>query len=204
MEAHSHTPWTIGIVIFFLIGLGGGAAVGITVGKTQKIPTKIIKQVADAGVNVGDYRVDPKKDSADNIKAMSNMSDYLKITSIAKMDDFLHNVGPYTVLLPSNDDIAKYNKSQFEDLKNNPNQTTSTKLLQTNIIPGVYTTAQLRLLASKNTPIKNLVGEEILPIVKDGKVTMQYVNTGRSVDLVTEDAITANGVIHVTNGLLVP
>lgn len=179
-------------------------AVGISIGKTQKVPTKVIKQMADAGVNVGDYRIDPKKDSADNIKAMTNMSDYLKIISIAKMDDFLHNVGPYTVLLPENDDIAKYNKPQFEDLKNNPNQNTSTKLLQTNIIPGVYTTAQLRTLSSKNMPIKNLAGEEILPVIKNGKVTMQYVNTGRSVDLVTEDAITANGVIHITNGLLVP
>lgn len=203
MEEHSHTPWVIAIIISLIIGIGAGSSVGLMIGRQQKVPTKVVKQSAADGVNVGDTRVVPTKDIADNLSAIPDASTFLGLFETAGLKDYLHNVGPYTVVVPTNSSFDLLDKSQFEQIKASKDTSQLKKLILNNVVAGTYTTADLRLMSALNQSIKSLAGESLTIKIDNNKV--ELIDGAGGVALLSPtDAISANGVIQISNHVLTP
>lgn len=186
-----------------MVGLGAGITVGVMIGRQQKTPTKIVKQSSADGVNIGDVRIEPAKDLADNLASLPDASTYLNLFETAGMKDYLHNVGPYTVLLPLNNVFSGLNQNELTALQSKANQPKLKQLLMANMINGTVTAAQIRVMAANNQTIKNMNGDNLQLKIDDKK--LEVVDPQGNVSILNPtDAITANGVIQVSSQVMVP
>ena len=111
----------------------------------------------------------------------------------AGLVDTLKGAGPFTVFAPSDDAFAKLPAGTVEGLLKDPEALK--KILLYHVVSGKVTADQVVGLKSADT----VEGQPITITVKDGKV---YLND--TVQVVTTDIETSNGVIHVIDGVLLP
>lgn len=112
----------------------------------------------------------------------------------AGLVDTLSGTGPFTVFAPTNAAFAKLPAGTLSSLT--PDQLKS--ILTYHVVAGEVMAKDV-----KPGKVKTVNGEEITIGVKDGKVTITDAK-GNTVNVVSTDIVTSNGVIHVIDGVLLP
>jgi uncharacterized surface protein with fasciclin (FAS1) repeats len=198
----------VGIAIAALVvGMVGGYMIGMSSskddGSDNKSANQEMKESADTkdGVTVGGAKMVRTLDIVDNAANAKNVSTVVDLVKQAGLVDTLKSEGPFTVFGPSNEAFEAVPKDVLSVIAGN-NEYLKT-VLTYHVIPGTYTTADLRAMANSGESVKTVQGGELSFKIVDGDVVV--VDTqGQEVKIETPDIISSNGVTHVVKNVLLP
>lgn len=152
------------------------------------------------GVTIGGSKLPPTESVIQNAASAPNLTNAVAAYKAAGLVDTLSMAGPYTIFIPTNDAFAT--SIGIEAFLKTENRAVLTQTLNSTIVPGVYTAAELEILAGSNQTLTTLDGQKITCSLENN--TIKLTNTAGASDIETADAISSNGVIHAVSGLLVP
>ncbi|HAU21740.1 MAG TPA: beta-Ig-H3/fasciclin [Erythrobacter sp.] len=124
----------------------------------------------------------------------------------AGLVDVLSSPGPFTIFAPTDVAFAKLPEGTFETLVKPENQGALTSILTYHAVAGNVTSADLIALIHENG------GKATIPTVAGGTLTARIDGgaviitdaAGRKSAVTQVDVQTANGVIHITDGVFLP
>ncbi len=206
--AESNKSMVVGamLVVGLLVGGGVGYAMGNSKDdksdepKSSQTESKSASDAAD-GVTVGGALMVSSKDIVDNAVNASNVTTVVDLVKKANLVDTLKSVGPFTVFAPSNDAFAAVPKDLLDKVGGSNELLTT--VLTYHVVPGTYTSADLRAMATKGEKLKTVQGAELSFKIVDNNVTISDV-AGQSVAIETPDVISSNGVTHVIKSVMLP
>lgn len=161
------------------------------------------KTEAADGVTVGGAKMVASKDIVDNAVNAPNVSTTVDLVKKAGLVDTLKGPGPFTVFAPNNDAYKALPEATVTSLQQPENVGTLKTILTYHVVPGTYTSADLKVMASKGETLKTVQGGVLTPVVSDGGVALKDVK-GNTIMVETADVISSNGVTHVIKGVLMP
>lgn len=158
-------------------------------------------------VMVGGQAMYPGKTIVGNAVNSADHTTLVAAVKAAGLADALNGAGPFTVFAPTNEAFADLPAGTVPTLLKPENKKTLATVLEYHVVPGTYSTADLRrlILAGNGTArLKTLAGGELTLmmngptniIVKDAK--------GQVADISIADVNQSNGVIHVIDRVLMP
>lgn len=153
------------------------------------------------GVMVGGALMVSSKDIVDNAVNASNVSTTVSLVKQAGLVDTLKGTGPFTVFGPNNAAFEAVPKDILAKVSGSNDLLTT--VLTYHVVPGTYTTADLRAMAAKGESVKTVQGGMLSFKVMDNKVYVVDA-TGQQVEIETADVISSNGVTHVIKNVLLP
>ncbi len=206
----SHNKVTI-VIVSMALGLLVGGGVGWAIGDMNKDETKSSastsmtseKSEGGDGVTVGGAKMVKDKDIVDNAVNAKNVTTLVSLVKLAGLVDTLKSEGPFTVFAPDNDAFAKLPAETVASLQLPENVETLKKILTYHVVPGTYTSADLRVMAQKGETLTSVQGEVITPVLKDNMVHLTDAKGG-DVMVETSDVISSNGVTHVIKSVMMP
>ena len=195
------------VVISLTVGMFGGYAIGnnmnsdddAQMGNMEKSESK---STAD-GTLVGGSLMVKDKDIVDNAANAKNVSTTVSLGKLADLVDTLKSEGPFTVFGPTNEAFAKLDAKTVEALQKPENVDQLKNILTYHVVPGTYTSADLRVMAQKGQKLKTVQGEELSPTLEGGKPSIKDAKGGIA-GIETADVISSNGVTHVIQSVLMP
>jgi uncharacterized surface protein with fasciclin (FAS1) repeats len=196
-------------IIAIIVGVIIGGLVGYSAGHMNKDNTTSTSSNVAAvspntdGVTVGGAKMVSSKDIVDNAVNAKNVTTLVTAVKAADLVATLKSPGPFTVFAPDNDAFNKLPKGTVTTLLEPANKATLVKILTYHVVPGTYTTAALRVMATKGETLTSVEGEVLTPVVNGNTVEIQDANGGVS-KIVTPDVISSNGVTHVVGSVLMP
>ena len=197
----------VAVVISLIVGMFGGYAIGnnmnsdddAQMGNMEKSESK---SSAD-GTLVGGSLMVKDKDIVDNAANAKNVSTTVSLVKLADLVDTLKSEGPFTVFGPTNEAFAKLDAKTVEALQKPENVDQLKNILTYHVVPGTYTSADLRVMAQKGQKLKTVQGEELSPTLEGGKLSIKDAKGGIA-GIETADVISSNGVTHVIQSVLMP
>lgn len=196
------------LIVGLLIGVGSGYAIGMnkddntnTNNSTSSQSSNSMSSDGGDGVTVGGAKMVANKDIVDNAVNAPNVTTVVGLVKQAGLVDTLKSSGPFTVFAPNNAAFDAVPKDVLTKV------TSSNDLLKTvltyHVVPGTYTSADLRAMAAKGQSVATVQG---------GTLTFKMVNnnvvvvdaTGQEVAIETADVISSNGVTHVVKNVMLP
>lgn len=202
----NHKPAGV-IVTLLVVGLlGGGVGYAISqsmdkdMGSNNTATTQTAATETD-GVTVGGAKMVSNLDIVDNAANAKNVTTVVSLVQKAGLVDTLKGVGPFTVFGPTNAAFDAVPKATLDKVAGSNELLTT--VLTYHVVPGTYTTADLRAMAAKGEKVKTVQGAELGFVVKDNKVYVTDV-AGQQVEIETNDVISSNGVTHVIKNVLLP
>lgn len=208
MDAAKSTAMVVGIMAL-IIGGGIGYAMGNSMGDDQadskdtKTSQTSSADGADAadGVTVGGAKMVSTKDIVDNAVQASNVTTVVGLVKQAGLVETLKSSGPFTVFAPSNAAFEAVPQDILGKVSGN-NDLLKT-VLTYHVLPGTYTSADLRAMAAKGETVTTVQGGTLtFKTVNDGVVIVDA--TGQEVAIETPDVISSNGVTHVIKNVMLP
>ncbi|HMQ94222.1 MAG TPA: fasciclin domain-containing protein [Amaricoccus sp.] len=130
------------------------------------------------------------REVVDSNAAFTTLARALTAAGAPSLDD----AGPVTVFAPRNSAFDALPEGALDRLMQPQNRGELTRLLQLHVVPGTYATADL---SGRTTTLTTLSG---LDIVVDG---FDGVRVGGA-DVVQPDVMASNGIIQVTDGVIMP
>lgn len=200
-----------GMLIAAVIGVAVGAAGGYAVGGMNMDTHKESSQTQTAtntsaggdGTTVGGAKMVRDKDIVDNAANANNVTTLVSLVKQAGLVETLKGEGPFTVFGPNNGAFEKLDKATVESLQKPENKEMLTKILTYHVVPGTYTSAALKVMASKGESLTTVQGEMLMPVMDGGALKLQDAK-GDKVSIETADVISSNGVTHVIDSVLMP
>lgn len=201
---HSPAGVIIALAVVALIGGGVGYAAGNSMGdnkssSTSKESSKM--ENTNDGVTVGGAKMVSSLDIVDNAVNANNVTTLVGLVKQAELVDTLKGVGPFTVFGPTNAAFEAVPKDILSKIAGSKELLTT--VLTYHVVPGTYTTADLRAMAASGATVKSVQGGELSFKVEDNKVFVIDA-TGQKVEIETADVISSNGVTHVVKNVLLP
>jgi uncharacterized surface protein with fasciclin (FAS1) repeats len=140
--------------------------------------------------------------------AMSTGSHNTLVTAVkaAGLVETLQTTAPITVFAPTDAAFAKLPEGTVETLVKPENKPLLTNILSYHVVNGYVTSESLVGLIKRDGgahSFATLTGETLTARVVDGKVVITDAKGGTAT-VVTADVMTANGIIHVTDGVFLP
>lgn len=206
MESSKHAATVVTLVVGLLIGGGSGYAIGHNKDSNTKDSkmTASTSATADSdGVTVGGAKMVATKDIVDNAVNAKNVTTVVAAVKAAGLVDTLKSTGPFTVFAPNNDAFAALPAGTVDTLLKPENKATLVSILTYHVVPGTYTTAALRAMATKGETLTTVQGQVLTPVVVDNQLEIQDAK-GNKVAIETPDVISSNGVTHVIKAVLMP
>ena len=203
MESVKSTAIVVGILAL-LIGGGIGYAAGNSSKDMDDNNTSMSQsetKMADDGVTVGGAKMVSSKDIVDNAVNASNVSTTVDLVKQAGLVDTLKSAGPFTVFAPNNAAFDAVPKDLLSKVSGN-NDLLKT-VLTYHVVPGTYTSADLRAMANSGETLKTVQGAVLSFKIVDNKVTINDV-AGQSIEIETADIVSSNGVTHVIKSVMLP
>lgn len=202
----THGMAAIGILVALVVGMVGGYAIGNSMGddssNTSKNGSAMMTSDGD-GTTVGGSLMVKDKDIVDNAANAKNVSTTVSLVKMAGLVDTLKGEGPFTVFGPNNDAYAKIDKATVESLQKPENVEMLKTILTYHVVPGTYTSADLRVMAQKGETLTTVQGQVLTPVLEGNKVAIKDA-TGGVAEIETADVISSNGVTHVIKSVLMP
>ena len=155
------------------------------------------------GVTVGGAKMVRDKDIVDNAAGADNVTTLVSLVKQADLVETLKGEGPFTVFGPNNGAFEKLDKATVESLQMPENKEMLAKILTYHVVPGTYTSADLKVMAAKGEMLTSVQGEMLMPVMEGGELKIQDAK-GNKVGVETADVISSNGVTHVINSVLMP
>jgi uncharacterized surface protein with fasciclin (FAS1) repeats len=200
------------VIITLVIGVLVGGGVGYALGN-NKMDNKDSMNSSNTsmnsessmdggdGVTVGGAKMVSNKDIVDNAANASNVTTLVGLVKQANLVDTLKGVGPFTVFGPNNDAFNAVPKDILDKVSGSNELLTT--VLTYHVVPGTYTTADLRAMAAKGETVKTVQGGTLSFKIMDNQVYVVDA-TGQEVAIETPDVISSNGVTHVIKNVLLP
>lgn len=204
MAEHSKST---AVVLTLVVGALVGGGIGYTAGNNKSDDvlksesSMSTKDSGSDGVTVGGAKMVSNLDIVDNAANASNVTTVVGLVKQANLVDTLKGVGPFTVFGPSNSAFDAVPKDILTKVAGNNDLLTT--VLTYHVVPGTYTTADLRAMATKGETVKSVQGGTLSFKVVDNKVYVVDA-TGQQVEIETPDVISSNGVTHVIKNVLLP
>jgi uncharacterized surface protein with fasciclin (FAS1) repeats len=193
----------VAAVVALVVGLGIGYGVGMNKDEshTHNDSMSMDMNKDSDGVTVGGAKMVREKDIVDNAVNASNVTTVVDLVKKAGLVDTLKSTGPFTVFAPNNDAFKAVPKDILDKVSGNP------ELLKTvltyHVVPGTYTSADLRAMAANGMTVKTVMGETLMFKMKNNNVVVVD-KAGQEVMIETADVISSNGVTHVIKNVLLP
>ena len=124
----------------------------------------------------------------------------------AGLVDTLSSPGPFTVFAPTDTAFAKLPDGTVATLVKPENKGTLTKILTYHAVAGKVTSADLVALIKKHggkATITTVAGEKLTARLSGDTIIITDAKGGATA-VTQADVMTANGVIHVTDGVFLP
>lgn len=128
---------------------------------------------------------------ADTLATTPQLSTLNGLVTKAGLTDMLKGTGPFTVFAPSNDAFAKVPAKTLSDLAADPARLKA--VLAYHVVPGKLTAADI-----KNGNVKTANGANVALSRAGDYVTVEDALVQRA------DILATNGVVHVTDAVLMP
>ncbi|MCW1907909.1 MAG: fasciclin domain-containing protein [Candidatus Saccharibacteria bacterium] len=192
------------LVIGALVGGGIGYAAGnSSTDSTKSSETSMMNESSgnSDGVTVGGAKMVANLDIVDNAANAKNVSTVVGLVQQANLVDTLKGTGPFTVFGPNNGAFDAVPKDILDKVASSNDLLTT--VLTYHVVPGTYTSADLRAMASKGEMVKTVQGGMLSFKVMDNKVYVVDA-TGQQVEVETADVVSSNGVTHVIKNVLLP
>lgn len=200
------TTMVVTLVVSLLVGGGLGYAIGHN-SKDMKSDNSMSKTTssmnAEDGVTVGGAKMVRTMDIVDNAANAKNVSTVVAAVKAAGLVDTLKSDGPFTVFGPNNDAFAALPAGTVDTLLKPENKDQLVKILTLHVVPGTYTSADLKVMASKGESLKSVQGEMLTPVMENNELKIKDPK-GNMVSIETADVISSNGVTHVIKNVLMP
>ncbi|MDB5175663.1 MAG: beta-Ig-H3/fasciclin [Candidatus Saccharibacteria bacterium] len=195
----------VGLMVLGLI-IGGGVGYAIGNGKDSntsdsKMTTASSSAAPADGVTVGGAKMVRTLDIVDNAANAKNVTTVVAAVKAAGLVDTLKSAGPFTVFAPNNDAFAKLPAGTVDTLVKPENKATLAGILTYHVVAGTYTTADLRVMASKGETLTSVQGGILTPVIVDNQLEIKDAK-GNMVTIETPDIISSNGVTHVITSVL--
>lgn len=198
------TAAIVGAVVALIIGGVVGFGIGNSKDKGSSSMMKDSSSAAAAdsdGVTVGGAKMVANLDIVDNAANAKNVTTVVGLVKQAGLVETLKGVGPFTVFGPNNAAFDAVPKDILNKVASN-NDLLKT-VLTYHVLPGTYTSADLRAMAAKGETVKTVQGGTLSFKIVDNKVVVVDA-TGQQVSIETPDVISSNGVTHVISNVLLP
>lgn len=197
------------MVILVIVGLVVGIGIGYMVGMNKednkeannKQSSSMQMDASSDGVTVGGAKMVRDKDIVDNAANAKNVTTVVELVQKAGLVETLKGTGPFTVFAPNNDAFGAVPKDILDKVSGNMDLLKT--VLTYHVVPGTYTSADLRAMAANGETVKTVQGEMLSFKMKDGNVVVVD-KTGQEVMIDTADIISSNGVTHVIKNVLLP
>ncbi len=198
-------------IVALVIGAGGGYVFGMNQSTTDTdSDATTTSQTAPAdssdsadGVTVGGAKMVRTLDIVDNAAKAKNLATVTSLVKLADLVDTLKGDGPFTVFGPNNAAFEKLPAETVASLQKPENKELLTTILTYHVVPGTYTSADLKVMADKGETLKTVQGTELTPVLEGGMVKLKDAK-GTVVSIETADVISSNGVTHVIDTVLMP
>lgn len=203
-DSHKMGAVIVTLVVGVLIGGGIGYAAGNNMSddsKSSETSMKSDSSMGGDGVTVGGAKMVSNLDIVDNAANAKNVTTVVDLVKKANLVDTLKGTGPFTVFGPNNAAFEAVPKATLDKVAGSNELLTT--VLTYHVVPGTYTTADLRAMAAKGEKVKTVQGGELSFKVMDNKVYVLDA-AGQQVEIETADVISSNGVTHVVKNVLLP
>lgn len=196
------------LVVGLLVGGGAGYAAAASMDdnsneNTSATTTKTEDKAASDGVTVGGAKMVRNLDIVDNAANASNVTTVVSLVKLAGLVETLKGPGPFTVFGPNNGAFEKLPAETVAALQKPENKAQLTTILTYHVVPGTFTSADLKAMAAKGQTLTTVQGAVLTPVVVDNAVKIKDVK-GNVVGVETADVISSNGVTHVIDSVLMP
>lgn len=155
------------------------------------------------GVTVGGAKMVREKDIVDNAVNAKNVTTVVAAVKAADLVETLKGEGPFTVFAPNNAAFEALPEGTLDTLLKPESKATLTGILTYHVVPGTYTSAALKAMASKGETLKTVQGATLSFTKEDNEVKVVDAK-GNKVSIETADVISSNGVTHVVKSVLMP
>ena len=199
------TAIVIAAIIGLVVGAGGGYALGGMKmdedSNTSNSAMTSEKSEGVDGVTVGGAKMVREKDIVDNAMNADNVTTLVSLVDKADLVETLKGEGPFTVFGPNNGAFEKLDAATVESLQKPENKAALAEILTYHVVPGTYTSADLKAMAAKGQALTSVQGGKLMPMMDGGKLMIED-GKGDMVMIETADVISSNGVTHVINSVL--
>ncbi|HCH34712.1 MAG: Beta-Ig-H3/fasciclin [Candidatus Saccharibacteria bacterium GW2011_GWC2_48_9] len=199
------TAIVIAAIIGLVVGAGGGYALGGMQmdedNNTSNSAMTSEKSEGVDGVTVGGAKMVREKDIVDNAMNADNVTTLVSLVDKADLVETLKGEGPFTVFGPNNDAFAKLDAATVESLQKPENKAALAEILTYHVVPGTYTSADLKAMVAKGQALTSVQGGKLMPMMDGGKLMIED-GKGDMVMIETADVISSNGVTHVIDSVL--
>ena len=199
------TAIVIAAIIGLVVGAGGGYALGGMKmdedSNTSNSAMTSEKSEGVDGVTVGGAKMVREKDIVDNAMNADNVTTLVSLVDKADLVETLKGEGPFTVFGPNNGAFEKLDAATVESLQQPENKAALAEILTYHVVPGTYTSADLKAMAAKGEALTTVQGGKLMPMMDGGNLMIEDGN-GDMVMIETADVISSNGVTHVIDSVL--
>jgi uncharacterized surface protein with fasciclin (FAS1) repeats len=192
----------VGVVIALIVGIAGGYAVGHHKDNMATATPQTVSSTTD-GVTVGGAKMVDSKNIVANALNANNVTTTVKLVEDAGLVSTLESAGPFTVFAPNNSAFAALPSSTVSALQQPANVKELQNILTYHVVPGTYTSAALRVMATKGQSLTTVQGEQLTPVLENNQLELKDAK-GNLVTIQTPDIISSNGVTFVINSVLMP
>lgn len=210
-QAGNAVPVVLAVVVIAVLGFVGYMVVNnnndaddvASTNSTTSMSSDSAATAASDGVTVGGAKMVATKDIVDNAVNAKNVTTVVAAVKAAGLVETLKGDGPFTVFAPNNGAFEALPEGTVDTLLKPENKDALTNILTYHVVPGTYTSADLRVMATKGETLKTVQGENLTFAVEGGMVTVVDAKGGKAA-VETADIISTNGVTHVIKSVLMP
>ena len=138
-----------------------------------------------------------------------NSKDHTTLVAAVKaagLVETLESKGPFTVFAPTNAAFDKLPAGTVDTLVKPESKATLTSILTYHVVPGRLTKVSLRKMIKAGggtAQLKTVQGEPLSVSMNDGVITLTDAKGGTAT-VTTANVMQSNGVIHVSDSVLMP
>ena len=161
-------------------------------------------QPATPPATVGGAVMDPAATIIQNISKSADHSELVKVLTASGVD--LSAVGPFTLFAADNGAFGRLAPGTVDTLLKPENKATLVKVINYQIVPGALRIEDIKKQAEANggtATLTTLTGQTIAMTFEGGVVKITDANNNPAY-VAQGDIKSANGLIHITNGVLLP
>lgn len=164
------------VTTFVLIGCGGG-------------------QVNDSEI-LGHIEETERYDAMALAKMDENLSNFVDLVELSGLDTSLEFQESFTVFVPTNEAFGRMDVARFEELTNPQNRAELVEFVKWHFLPNEVPSLQFN-----STHIIETAGEEEIEISTEMNGKVIYIG---GAEIIKSDIQTADGIMHVVDGIVQP
>lgn len=189
------------------LALAAGAAQAQTADPAAQAPagTPAPAPAVDGPV-VGGAPMSPAASIVDNASKSRDHTTLVAAVKAAELVPTLSGPGPFTVFAPTNEAFTRLAPGTVDTLMKPENKPTLVKILTYQVVPGKYSFADLGKLSTEQGGIAKLTTVEggVLQVKATADMIELTDENGNKAYVSQPDVAQSNGIIHVTNGVMLP